>query len=70
VGRGHLTRVARTASRVGSPPLAPKATVGGGRLRLGSFIGLGLLPLVAAAVWQRMRPRPLPDLRDVPPAVR
>ncbi len=38
--------------------------------RVGSFIGLGLLLLVAAGVWQRMRPRPLPDLRDVPPAVR
>jgi uncharacterized membrane protein len=38
--------------------------------RVGSFIGLGLLLLVAAAVWQRMRPRPLPDLREVPPAVR
>ncbi len=38
--------------------------------RVGSFIGLGLLLLVAAGIWQRMRPRPLPDLRDVPPAVR
>lgn len=38
--------------------------------RVVSFIGLGLLLLVAAAVWQRMRPRPLADLRDAPPAVR
>ena len=38
--------------------------------RVGSFIGLGLLLLVAAAIWQRMRPPALPDLRDVPPAVR
>jgi uncharacterized membrane protein len=38
--------------------------------RVGSFIGLGLLLLVAAGIWQRMRPRPLPGLRDVPPAVR
>ena len=38
--------------------------------RVGSFIGLGLLLLVAAGIWQRMRPRPLPDLRDVPPAIR
>jgi len=38
--------------------------------RVGSFIGLGLLLLVAAGIWQRMRPRPVPDLRDVPPAVR
>ena len=38
--------------------------------RVGSFIGLGLLLLVAAGIWQRMRPRALPDLRDAPPAVR
>lgn len=38
--------------------------------RVGSFIGLGLLLLVAAGIWQRMRPRPLPDLREVPKAVR
>ncbi|HEV2776736.1 MAG TPA: DUF2339 domain-containing protein, partial [Solirubrobacteraceae bacterium] len=38
--------------------------------RVGSFIGLGLLLLVAAGIWQRMRPPARPDLRDVPPAVR
>lgn len=38
--------------------------------RVGSFIGLGLLLLVAAGTWQRMRPPALPDLRDVPRAVR
>jgi hypothetical protein len=38
--------------------------------RVGSFIGLGLLLLVAAGIWQRMRPPALPDLRDAPPAVR
>ncbi|MEJ7796874.1 MAG: DUF2339 domain-containing protein [Solirubrobacteraceae bacterium] len=38
--------------------------------RVGSFIGLGLLLLVAAGIWQRMRPRPLADLREVPEAVR
>jgi uncharacterized membrane protein len=45
--------------------------------RVGSFIGLGLLLLVAAGIWQRMRPpapaepvRPLGDLREGPPAVR
>lgn len=38
--------------------------------RVGSFIGLGLLLLVAAGIWQRMRPRPLSDLREVPDAVR
>jgi uncharacterized membrane protein len=38
--------------------------------RVGSFVALGLLLLVAAGVWQRLRPRPLPDLRAVPRAVR
>jgi uncharacterized membrane protein len=38
--------------------------------RVGSFIGLGLLLLLAAGVWQRMRPRPLADLREVPPVLR
>lgn len=38
--------------------------------RVGSFIGLGLLLLVAAGIWQRMRPPALPDLRGVPPAAR
>jgi uncharacterized membrane protein len=38
--------------------------------RVVSFIGLGLLLLVAAFVWQRMRPRPLDDLRTVPKGVR
>jgi Predicted membrane protein (DUF2339) len=38
--------------------------------RVGSFIALGLLLLLAAGLWQRMRPRPLPDLRTAPPALR
>lgn len=38
--------------------------------RVGSFIALGLLLLLAAGLWQRMRPRPLPDLRSAPPALR
>ena len=38
--------------------------------RVGSFIALGLLLLLAAGLWQRMRPRPLPDLRAAPPALR
>ena len=37
--------------------------------RVGSFIALGLLLLLAAGLWQRMRPRPLPDLRTAPPGV-
>lgn len=38
--------------------------------RVASFVGLGLLLLGAAFAWQRMRPRPLPDLRSTPSAVR
>jgi uncharacterized membrane protein len=38
--------------------------------RVMSFVGLGLLLLMAAFAWQRMRPRPLPDLRSTPKAVR
>jgi uncharacterized membrane protein len=38
--------------------------------RVASFLGLGLLLLGAAFAWQRMRPRPLPDLRSAPRAVR
>jgi hypothetical protein len=35
-----------------------------------SFVGLGLPLLTAAFAWQRMRPRPLEDLRSAPRAVR
>ncbi len=38
--------------------------------RVGSCIALGLLLLVGAFAWQRVRPRPLPDLRGVPGALR
>jgi uncharacterized membrane protein len=38
--------------------------------RVGSCIALGLLLLVGAFAWQRIRPRPLPDLRGVPGALR
>jgi len=38
--------------------------------RVASFIALGLLLLLGAGLWQRMRPRPLPDLRMAPPALR
>ncbi|HEY1595948.1 MAG TPA: DUF2339 domain-containing protein [Thermoleophilaceae bacterium] len=38
--------------------------------RVVSFVGLGLLLLAGAFAWQRMRPRPLPDLREAPSAVR
>ena len=38
--------------------------------RAGSFVALGLLLLAAGFAWQRLRPRPLPDLRTVPGALR
>jgi uncharacterized membrane protein len=38
--------------------------------RVISFVALGLLLLVGAFFWQRARPRPLPDLREAPPAIR
>ena len=38
--------------------------------RVGSCIALGLLLLVGAFAWQRVRPGPLPDLRGVPRSMR
>jgi Predicted membrane protein (DUF2339) len=38
--------------------------------RVASFIGLGVLLLLGANVWQRLRPRPLPDLRETPEGLR
>ncbi len=38
--------------------------------RVVSFIALGLLLLAAAFVWQRMRPRSLPDMREAPAGIR
>jgi uncharacterized membrane protein len=38
--------------------------------RVGSFIALGLLLLAGAFAWQRIRPRPLPDLRQMPGSLR
>jgi uncharacterized membrane protein len=38
--------------------------------RVVSFLGLGLLLLAGAFVWQRLRPRALPDLREVPEGIR
>jgi len=33
-------------------------------------VGLGVLLLVAAFVWQRVRPRELPDMREAPEGIR
>ena len=38
--------------------------------RVVSFVALGLLLLLAAFVWQRMRPPAMPDLREAPSGVR
>jgi uncharacterized membrane protein len=38
--------------------------------RVVSFVGLGVLLLVAAFVWQRVRPRDLPDMREAPEGIR
>ena len=38
--------------------------------RVASFIGVGLLLLVAAFAYQRLRPEPLQDLRAMPPGLR
>ncbi|MDQ6805969.1 MAG: DUF2339 domain-containing protein, partial [Actinomycetota bacterium] len=38
--------------------------------RIGSFIALGLLLLLGAYAYQRLRPPPAPDLRTVPRALR
>jgi uncharacterized membrane protein len=38
--------------------------------RVVSFIGLGLLLLAGAFVWQRLRPRSLPDMREAPDGIR
>jgi uncharacterized membrane protein len=38
--------------------------------RVVSFIGLGLVLLAGAFVWQRLRPRALPDMREAPEGVR
>jgi uncharacterized membrane protein len=38
--------------------------------RVGSFLVLGVLLLAGAFAWQRLRPRPAPDLRRMPAALR
>ena len=63
---GSLTLLLVTVGKVFLYDLAALTSL----YRVGSFIGLGLLLLVAAGIWQRMRPRPLPDVREVPPALR
>lgn len=64
--RGALALLGTTVAKVFLYDLAALESL----YRVGSFIALGLLLLLAAGLWQRMRPRPLPDLRSAPPAMR
>ena len=63
---GSLALLLVTVGKVFLYDLAALASL----YRVGSFIGLGLLLLVAAGIWQRMRPQAPADLREVPPALR
>jgi uncharacterized membrane protein len=58
---GALTLLMVTIAKVFLFDLATLTSV----YRVVSFLGLGLLLLVGAGVWQRLRPRPLPDLREL-----
>lgn len=65
----RLSALALLLVTIGKVFLFDLATLGS-IYRVASFIGLGLFLLRAAFVWQRMRPRPLPDMRDVPEGIR
>ena len=66
VRRGALALLAVTAGKVFLYDLASLTSL----YRAASFVALGLLLLGAAYAWQRIRPRPVPDLRTVPGALR
>jgi uncharacterized membrane protein len=66
VRRGALALLAATAGKVFLYDLASLTSL----YRAASFVVLGLLLLAGAYAWQRIRPRPLPDLRTVPSALR
>ena len=63
---GALALLGVTAAKVFAFDLASLTSL----YRVGSCIVLGLLLLAGAFAWQRIRPRPLPDLRGVPGALR
>ena len=63
---GALALLTVTAGKVFAFDLASLTSL----YRVGSCIALGILLLVGAFAWQRFRPRPLPDLRGVPGALR
>ena len=64
--RGALILLAVTVGKVFVLDLASLTSV----YRATSFVALGLLLLLGAFAWQRIRPRPLPDLRTMPGPLR
>ena len=64
--RGALVLLAVTAAKVFVFDLASLTSL----YRAASFVALGLLLLAGAFAWQRIRPRPLPDLPAVPRPLR
>jgi hypothetical protein len=64
--QGALALLAVTVPKVFLYDLASLTSL----YRVASFIALGLLLLAGAFAWQRIRPRPLPDLRSMPDALR
>jgi uncharacterized membrane protein len=63
---GALALLTLTVGKVFALDLASLTSL----YRVGSCVALGVLLLVGAFAWQRIRPRPLPDLRGVPGALR
>jgi hypothetical protein len=63
---GGLVLVGAAIAKVGFVDLSQLDSV----YRVASFVALGVLLLVTAFVWQRIRPAAVPDLRETPPALR
>jgi uncharacterized membrane protein len=63
---GALALVTVTVAKVFAYDLASLTSL----YRVGSCVALGVLLLLGAFAWQRIRPRALPDLRGVPTALR
>ena len=63
---GALTLLLVTVGKVFLFDLATLTSI----YRVMSFIGLGMFLLTGAFVWQRLRPRDVPDMREVPEGIR
>ncbi len=63
---GALALLAVTLAKVGLYDLSSLDSM----YRVASFVALGMLLLLGAFAWQRLRPEALRDLRDVPRALR